>query len=88
MSQERKDCPLDLTDDEIDGINWLLKTLKAIRKKGPSHRSYKVAMSAVDALYKLRHLREMHEEAHQDAEPMSDLDYAEIKMMIQERGSA
>jgi hypothetical protein len=87
MSKNREDCPFDLTKDEIDGINWLQKTLRAIRKKGPSHRSYEKAKSASRAFVKLRFLREMHEEAHQEAE-MSDIDYAEIKMLMQERGSA
>jgi len=57
---------LELTPEEVAGLNWLAEVLDKIRQKGPDHKSYEKAAGAAWALVKLQtYCADMHETAHE-----------------------
>jgi hypothetical protein len=56
---------LELSGEELLGMTWLIETLGAISKKGPSHRSFHRAQSAMSALASMKsHCERVHISAH------------------------
>lgn len=72
MPQHNKQtCPYHLIFDneEADAIEWLTDVLKAIIEKGPSHRSFKKAMTLLRVWGKVLDYREAMDDAmHKTAE--------------------
>jgi hypothetical protein len=56
---------LDLSAEELMGVTWLIETLGAIAKKGPSHRSFHRAQNAMSALATMKiYCNTVHVSAH------------------------
>lgn len=93
MANEEDECQyeLDLTEEDLGGIGWLLRTLESIQKKGPEHRSYRQAKACAQALTKIReHCNNMHAAAHflEHRNKCVGVELAEIKMFLQDWGEA
>lgn len=83
----KKKCSLSLDADDVEGLNWLLKVLNAIKERGPEHRNYERARKAAWALDKLQDLNDVHEAVHKLSD-IDELDIARIHMTTQDRGEA
>lgn len=85
----KKKCSLQLNNEDIEGINWLLRTLVRIRTQGPGHRSYENAGRAAWAFEKLRKLVEAHDAMHDDEfVEFDEFDEAMFSLHMQKPGEA